>query len=92
MAVKLKDPDSVIDFGFNWATNYLATGETISTSTWAVTPSGLTLASTATNTTSQASIFVSGGTAGQIYRLANTITTSLSRTVERTIQIRVAQR
>ena len=91
MTVKLKDPQSVVDFGFDWSTSYLAAGETISTSTWAATPSGLGLG-TATNTTSQASTFTSGGTAGQIYRLTNTITTSLSRTVDRTIQIRVAHR
>jgi len=31
----LKDPDAVLDYGFDWS-DWLADGETISTSTWTV--------------------------------------------------------
>jgi len=85
-----KDPDEVLDYTVDWGTNVLATGETISTSTWTV-PSGITKDSdTKTNTTTV--IWLSGGTAGSDYNLANKIVTSASRTFERTITVGVRQK
>lgn len=85
----LKDPDAVLDFGFKWS-DWLATGETISTSTWTV-ETGITEDSTA-KTDVKTSIWLSGGTAGTTYEVTNKIVTSQSRTDERTLSIRVVER
>lgn len=84
-----KDPQSVLDYGVDWS-DWLASGETISTSAWTV-PAGITKDSDTKGDTSTV-IWLSGGTAGEIYTLANKITTTDSRTVERSIQIIVEQR
>lgn len=84
-----KDPDSVLDYGFDWS-SWLATGETISTSTWTV-PSGITKDSDEKDNTST-TIWLSGGTAGTTYALANKIVTSVGRTTERTMDIIVTER
>jgi len=84
-----KDPQAVLDFGFNWSL-WLATGETITASTWTV-ETGLTEDSDAKNDT-QTTVWLSGGTAGNIYKAVNKIVTSASRTDERTLEIRVVDR
>ncbi len=91
MSVLVKDPDAVLDYTLDWSADYLASGETISTSSWAVTPTGLTIDSDSNDTTTT-TVFVSGGTRGKIYRLTNTITTSESRTEQRSLTIRVEER
>jgi hypothetical protein len=89
MSLYLKDPSSVLDFRHEWAA-WLASGETIASSTWTVTPTGLAIDSE-TETTTTATAWLSGGTPGQIYRVVNRITTNQARTEERTIVIRVEQ-
>lgn len=85
-----KDPDEVLDYAFDWDAEYLATGETISSSTWTVT-TGITVdSSTKTGTT--ATIWLSGGTAGSDYDIANKIATSAARTAERTAKILCRQK
>ena len=89
IAIKEKDPDSVLDYTLDWGTDWLD-GDTISTSTWSV-PAGITMDSeveTATTTT----IWVSGGTADQEYELTNQIVTAGGRTADRTILICVVER
>lgn len=82
----VKDPNSVLDYTVDW-TSWLSTSETISTSTWVV-PAGITQSS-ASNTTTSATIFLSGGTASTTYKVVNRITTNQSRTDDRTLEIRV---
>jgi hypothetical protein len=100
MSLYVKDPDAVLDFAFDWkpktngvtnaASDWLATGETISSYTVTVS-SGITKASD-----SQASgivtVWLSGGTAGTWYTVACKIVTSAARTDERTMQIQVKNR
>lgn len=88
--MQLKDPQSVIDWTFSWS-SYLQSSETISTSTWAVTPtttSPLTVDSDS-ETTTATTVWLSGGLLGQVYRVVNTITTNQSRTEERTLVVRI---
>jgi hypothetical protein len=80
-----KDPDAILDYQINWAT-WLST-DTIGTSAWTV-PTGITKVSD-TNTTTTATIWLSGGTADTDYRLVNRITTANGRTEERSIWIKV---
>ena len=85
----LKDPAERQDYSIDWATDgYLAVGETISVSTWSF-PSGITQYSTpSVNGTGQiTTIWLTGGTHGEEYLVANTITTTASRIAERSIKI-----
>ena len=83
-----KDPDAVLDYVWDWS-SWLAGGETISTSVFTVT-AGITVNSTS-NTTTTATVWLSGGTNG-VYTVANKITTSAGRTDERSLTIRVQNR
>jgi len=82
----IKDPDSTLDYTFDWNQGWLATGDTITTSTWIATPSGVTIVSSA-NTTTTATITISGGTHGVSYQLTNNVITANALTGERTIRV-----
>lgn len=75
----------ILDYDFNYAAKLGA--DTIVTSIFGL-PDGLTEVSSSHDTNS-AAIFVSGGTAGRIYRIVNTITTAGGRTYERTIRVQI---
>lgn len=81
-----KDPDSRIDYGFDW-TNWLASGETISTSTW-VLETGLTYVSDTTNG-NITTVMISSGTIGYTYIITNRITTNEGRQEDRSMYITV---
>ena len=85
----LKDPAAVLDYGFDW-NDWLADGETISTSTWTV-PTGITKDSDSKSDTATI-IWLSGGTVDTTYLLTNKIVTSAARTDERSFQILMVQR
>ena len=80
-----KDPDETLDFPFNWKPEL--NGDTISTSEFLL-PDGLTQVSVS-NTPTTATIFVSGGTSGLIYRITHRIVTAGGRTRDRTINVLV---
>jgi hypothetical protein len=82
-----KDPDEIQSYTFRWAKEL--SGETISTSTFLL-PDGLTSAATS-GSDSTRTIRVSGGTDGSQYRITNRITTSGSRTLEKTIRVQVRE-
>lgn len=82
----IKDPADILDYQLDWS-SWLG-ADTISASTWTV-PSGITQV-TETETTTTATIWLSGGTAGQSYTLANKIVTAGGRTCERSIVIVVS--
>lgn len=82
-----KDPNDTIDYVFNWKPEL--DGDTISSSSF-VLPDGLTSVSTS-NTTTTATIFVSGGSEGQTYRITNRIVTAGGRTRDRTINVLVME-
>ncbi len=91
MNVFTKDPTAVVKYTHDWAENYLGQDETLSASAWSVTPSGLDV-DESTHSSGQASVTLSGGIAGILYRVSNAITTSENRAEERAIAIRVQQR
>lgn len=90
MTLKIKDPDATIDFPHDWSLWLASTGDTIVTSTWIV-PTGLTKTDES-NTTTTATVWLSGGTAGQSYEITNRIVTAQGRTDDRSIQIVVLNR
>ncbi len=83
-----KDPDAVLDYSLDWS-RWLA-GDEIAASEWIVAV-GLTKAS-ATNSPSKTTVWLSGGTAGQVYIVTNRITTAAGRTEDRSFTIRVEER
>lgn len=85
-----KDPSDVLDYVLDhsdWLAD--AGADAIATSTWVV-PSGITQ-NNALNTTTTAVIWLSGGTAGQIYRITNRITTTGGRTRDRSFDVVVRE-
>lgn len=84
-----KDPDAVLDYAFDWQ-YWLAGGEAITSSTMIASP-GINVDSSS-NTSNRSTVWLSGGSAGQPYTITNRVTTSLGRTDDRTITIRVTNR
>lgn len=83
-----KDPNAVLDYIVDWS-DWLGS-DTISSSSFTV-PTGLTEDSDS-NTTTTATVWLSGGTPGEDYEVTNRIVTAGGRTEDRTITIRVRQR
>lgn len=88
--VYIKDPGAKLDYSVDWSEWLEDIGDTITTSTWVVT-SGITQTTTS-NTTTTATIWLSGGTPGTIYQATNHIITAAGREDERTITVRVQDR
>lgn len=84
----VKDPDSVLDYGFDWS--LWLNGDTISTSAWTV-PVGLTKDSDSATTTTT-TIWLSGGTPGQLYPITDRVVTAGGRTDDRSFKLRVQER
>jgi hypothetical protein len=78
-----KDPDALLDYRVDWIA-WLGV-DTISTSTW-ILESGITKF-TDSKTNTAATIWLSGGTANESYRVVNKIVTAGGRTDERTLTI-----
>jgi len=85
----LKDPSAVLDYVFDW-NEWLATGETITDHT-ITADTGITVDSDS-ESSGKVTVWLSGGTAGQNYKVACLVTTSACRTDERTIWIKVTNR
>lgn len=85
----IQDPADVLDYALDWS-DWLDDGETIASSTWAVTPAGLTTSLTSiVNNGTAAVVWLSGGVADRMYTVTNHITTTDSRTVERSIAVTI---
>ena len=98
MSVKLKDPDSIVDYTFDWNDGYLnattSPPESISTSAWSILPvtSPALAVDSDSKTLTTATPFFSAGVRGTVYRATNRVTTSGGRTDDRSLMIRVGQR
>ena len=84
----IKDPDATLDYKREWA-DWLGT-DTIATSTWIV-PEGITEGETSHDATS-ATIWLSGGTVGEVYELTNRVTTTGGRTDDRSFNVQIRNR
>jgi len=84
-----KDPDAILDYGFNWV-EWLEEGETIVSAVWII-PNGISLDSQAESTI-ETLAWLSGGTVGISYNITCHITTSAGREDDRTLTIKVIQR
>lgn len=84
-----KDPDSVLDYKFDWS-QWLSTSESIST--YVVTAATGITNTTSTSDSNSVTVWMSGGNAGSNYPVACLIQTDSSRIDERTIRIHVRNR
>lgn len=102
MLQKLKSGVGVLDFKFDFApltngqdgadSDWLASGETISSHT-ITADTGITVDSDSiTDTNTSVTVWLSGGTIGQKYRINCNIVTSDGRTDERSMIIKVVKR
>lgn len=83
---------SNLDYSFNWIQDsWLAVGETILTSSWTPLESGVTITNEQ-NVNGITSAFISVATAGAIFKIVNTITTSEGRIDSRTLILSCKQR
>jgi hypothetical protein len=82
-----KDPGEKKDYAIDWSDHLGA--DTIATSTWVV-GTGLTESTPAPSaTTTVATIWLSGGTAGTEYRVTNHVITTQGREFERSFMVNV---
>lgn len=79
-----KDPDEVKDYGFDWEPA-LGT-DTITDSTW-IPESGIVVDSDDNDNTTT-TVWLSGGSAGEIYKVTNRVVTAAGRTLEQSLTIR----
>lgn len=85
----IKDPDAVLDYGFDWS-NWLGS-DTILTSTWFITPTTL-IEDASGSTTTTTTIWLSSGAVDVVYIVTNRIVTAGGRTEDRSFQLIVNER
>ena len=92
-----QDPDERLDYVVDWAAPrssdnpkgpWLVEGDTITTSTFAVTPEGLTEDGTDSDATT-ATVWLTGGTAGARYTVTNHIITAAGREGEWSFDVQI---
>lgn len=90
MDVFNKQPNEVLDYTIDLATNWMVSGDTVSGTTAIASPSGLSLTVTQATTTTP-KIWVSNGTDGATYQITATVTTTGGRTKEVEFKIAVKE-
>jgi hypothetical protein len=83
-----KDPDAVLDFGFDWEP--WLEGDTLADSDWIV-PEGIAKDPDKgdTFTDTDTTIWLTGGTEGEKYEVTNRITTAAGRIDDRTAVVKI---
>lgn len=84
----IKHSDGVLDYIFDWTDWLESVGDTISTATFAVLPSGLTLGANS-HDGETATTWVSGGTNQGSYKIFCKIVTTGGRTETKHITVRI---
>lgn len=86
-----KDPDEVVDYSVNWGGDdpRLETGETLLTSVFAVDSGTVTIDSTEFVASGMATVWLSGGAAGETCVIRNRVTTSGGRTWDQSTRLRI---
>ena len=82
-----KSSAGILDYSVNYG-SVIASGESITPSSWTVSSSDLTVVSDSTSGVTTTA-FISGGKNNYFYVLTNTIVTNQSRTFVRTINMKV---
>jgi hypothetical protein len=82
-----KDPNEVLDYDIDW-NDRLEDGETISTSTFTVA-SGSVEIDNDTDTAGVTTVWLSGGTEGEVCVILNRIETSAGRIYDQSVKLRI---
>jgi hypothetical protein len=93
MTFLLKDPAAVLDYTVDWGAEYLS-GDALADSLWLVSPDepgGAAIEGSHFDLL-LATVQVSGGLPGKIYRVTNQVTTASGREDSRSIILRVEKR
>ena len=91
----IKDPDAVKDYGVTWATWLATVSDTIATSAWSIITTATVpplVIDSEVNSTTVATVWLSGGLAGTRYALRNRVTTAGGRTDDQTVYVEVRER
>jgi hypothetical protein len=83
-----KDPDEVLDYQIDWATDRLDEGETITTTLWQV-ESGDVVIDSDEELDGVTTVWLSGGTVDTSSIVLNRITTSAGRIYDQSCRLRV---
>lgn len=86
----IKDPNAELDYVMDWSEWLTDISDTLASSDWTA-ETGITIESDS-NTTTRTTVWLSGGTANETYRVTNRIVTTGGRTDDRSILIRVVER
>lgn len=87
MRIYTKDPNAELDYIIDWSTWLGA--DTIASDSWIV-DDGITKESDS-NTTTTATVWLSGGTLGRTYDVTNRIVTAGGRTADQTLRIQIVE-
>ena len=98
----IKDPQAILNYGFDWAdggandgtssdTGWLQS-DTITASTWTVGGGTSLVIDSDSNDTTTTTVVLSGGTANTTYTVTNHITTAAGYEDERSIQVKAQER
>ena len=93
MTLLLKDPGAMLDYSVDWGRDYLD-GDALASSSWTVSPvepGGIIVVASQYDLLI-ATVEVSGGAPGKLYRLVNQIVTASGREDRRSIMLRVEER
>ena len=72
-----QQPTDDISYFVDWSPFFSVNdGDALSSVDWTSTPSGLTLSGAATTVPDTSAVFVSGGSAGTVYKVTGTMTTA----------------
>lgn len=92
-AYRLVDPDSQLNWSFDWETDWLAAGEAITSRQWTIWPLNGTSPETPTLSGETGdTVAATGFQAGKVYHLTERVTTDAGNVDERTIVLRADQR
>ncbi len=93
MTMMVKDPDTRIDFEFDWGAAY-PDGQAVVASSWTIAPDepgGIAVPAAAYDLM-RATATLTGGIAGHVYRVTNRVTMSDGQIDERSVTMRVEER
>lgn len=85
-----QDPDAVLDYTLKWA-DWLAPGDTITSATATVSPSGGVTVGAVSNTVDTVTVWVSAGAAGSKYDVTVHVITNGGREDDRTFTVEIKE-
>lgn len=87
----IKDPNAVLDYAVSWTAWLAEVSDTLVTSVWSVLTGTVQIDSDVSDTTI-ATVWLTGGAAGEKCSLLNRITTADGRTDDRTIYVKIKEK